>query len=400
MSKIKLFTYFIFISVVGFGLIKIYKIFFRKAEPQLFKAAPPQRKTLHQTISVSGILELKECYKIGSQVPGVVKEVCVKENDLVKNGQLLAVIELVKGDTDIRAAKHTLEKYQKEYAYQKENYERQQQLFKSSQLSKNAFQRIETDYLKALEDVNTQKVILEKTELELKNSRILAPSDGIITNVGISEGIAVLNDFQNILFELAQDISEMKSMFDIDESEVGQIHPGQKVKITINSYPEILIKEKIKEISFIPKTGVINGGSFYKACAILNNKNRILRPGMRLNGQIQIAKAPNALCINGLAFQVDSEILEKIAQKLRYAFAPLDEKIKKQFKKEHTEQGVRFIWAVEKSSFIQKPIIVGINDEISWEVLDGLQESDQVIVDIQEPSAMEKVYGEWFQGAL
>ncbi len=76
------------------------------------------------------------------------------------------------------------------------------------------------------------------------------------------------------------------------------------------------------------------------------------------------------------------------------------EKEKKQFKKEHTEQGVRFIWIVGKNSFIQRPVLIGINDETCWEVLSGLQESELLITDIQEPNVMEKVYGEWFQGAL
>lgn len=400
MNKTKIFIYCILLFTTSLGLIKLYKTIFKKIEPQFFKTAAPQRKTIYQVVSVSGILELKECYKIGSQVAGVVQEVKVKENEFVKKGQLLAVIELIKGDTDVRSAKHTLEKYQKEFEYQKEFYLRQKQLFKSNQLSKNAYQRVETDYLKALEDVNIQKIILEKAELEFKNAKIIAPADGIITNVGISAGMAVLNDFQNILFELAQDISEMKSTFDIDESEVGQIRPGQTVKITINSYPEILIKEVIKEVSFIPKSGVSNGGSFYKAYAILNNKNRILRPGMRLNGQVQISKSPNAISINGLAFQIDSEILDKISKKLNYEFIPLDQKVKKQFKKSHKEQGVRFIWVLEKNKFIQKPIIVGINDETSWEVVEGLEEKEQVLVDIQEPNAMDEMYGKWFQGAL
>ena len=64
-------------------------------------------------------LELKEFYKIGSQVAGIVKDVLVKENSIVKKGQLFAEIEISKGDTDLRAAKYAVEKAQQEYDFKK-----------------------------------------------------------------------------------------------------------------------------------------------------------------------------------------------------------------------------------------------------------------------------------------
>ena len=400
MKIIKIIIALIIFAALVFGSIKIYNFLLRKPQPSLYKTEIPHKKSIHQTITASGILELKESYKIGSQVAGVVKDVLVKENELVKKGQLLAQIELVKDDTDVRSARFNVEKSQQEYDYQKKFYERQKALLKSNQLAKNAFERVQSDYLKARADLNYQKTVLEKVELELKNSQIYAPADGIITSVGISKGMAVLNDFQNILIELAQDISEMKATFDIDESEVGQVKINQSVKININSYPELLIKEKINEVSFIPKNGVNNSGAFYKATAILNNKTRILRPGMRLNGQIAIAKAKNAICLNGLAFQIDSEILSKIAQQLKYEFKPLDEKTKKEFKKSNMDKAVRFVWIAENRQFIQKSIIVGINDETSWQVISGLGENENVLTDIQEPNIMDDLYGKWFQGSL
>ncbi len=400
MKKIKLIIYTIVLITMCVGSTQIYKKLFQQQSPNLYKIEIPQKKSITQSINAAGILELKEFYKIGSQVAGIVKDVLVKENTTVKKGQLLAEIELVKGDTDIRATKYNVEKAQQEYDYQKEFYDRQKQLYKSGQLAKNAFQRVESDYLKALAELNYQKTTLEKFELELKNSKIVAPADGIITNVGISKGMAVLNDFQNILFELAQDISEMKAIFDIDESEVGQVMAGQPITIKINSYPELLIKSKINDVSFIPKNGVNNCGAFYKATAILNNKTRILRPGMRLNGLIKVAKAKNVLCINGLAFQINSDILEKIARKLKYKFKPLNEKTKKDFKKANLDKGVRTVWTVENNTFIQKLVIVGLNDETNWQIIYGLKENEQVLVDIQEPNIMDKEYSKWFQGAL
>ena len=121
---------------------------------------------------------------------------------------------------------------------------------------------------------------------------------------------------------------------------------------------------------------------------------------MRLNGLIKIAKAYDVPAINGLAFQINSELLSKIAQQLKYEFKPIDEKIKKEFKKANLDKGVRTVWVVENKEFIQKLIIVGLNDETDWQIIDGLKENEQVLVDIQEPNIMDKEYGKWFQGSL
>lgn len=405
MNKIKILYLIISLSLL-FGAIlggfKIYKKITRsKEQKQLYKTELPEIKTIHQDLSCAGILELKETYKIGSQVNGLVNDVLVKENEMVKKGQLLATIELIKGDNDVKFAKYTLDKVQKELDYQEEFYKRQKQLYQSGQLSKNAFQRIEADYFKSIADVNSAKINLAKAELEMQNTKIIAPADGIIINVGISKGMAVLNDFQNILFELAEDISVMKAVLDIDESEVGQVKLGQNAKIIINSYPDILIKDKISELSFIPKNGTPgNTQAFYKAVVNLSNKNRILRPGMRLNAQIRLAKANDALCVNSMAFQVDAAILQKIADKISFAFKPLDKKSKKEFKTKNADKITRFVWTEKDKAFIEKAIIVGITDEAYWQINSGLTKNDTIVVDVQEPNAMENLYSKWFQSAL
>lgn len=405
MNKIKYFSLIIYVIILCglfVGGINIYKRFTKSNElGQLYKTEAPEIKTIQQDLSCAGILELKETYKIGSQVNGIVSDVLVKENEMVKKGQLLAVIELVKGDKDVKISKYGFDKAQKEFDYQKESYQRQKQLYQSNQLSKNAFQRIEADYLKALADLASAKMSFEKAELEVLKTQIIAPVDGIITHIEISKGMAVLNDFQNTLLELAEDISVMKAILDIDESEIGQVKVGQSAKIIINSYPDLTIKEKISELSFIPKNGTPgNTQAFYKAVVNLDNKNRILRPGMRLNAQIRIAKAKDVLCVNSMAFQIDPALLQKVASKINFGFHPIEKKIKKEIKIKNSEKLTRFVWIEEDKKFAEKAIIMGITDEAYWQVFSGLTKNDKVVVDVQEPNAMDDVYSKWFQGSL
>jgi HlyD family secretion protein len=343
--------------------------------------------------------------KIGSQLAGIIKEVFVTENQHVKKGMILATVETGKDDKDIQIAQQNLEKAEQELYYQQENFKRQKQLYLANQLAKNAFDKIKSDYEKARADRNAQKVTLEKTKLEYTYVNIKAPDDGIVTAVNVSKGTAVINDFQYILFEIAHDITEMKATLDIDESEIGYVKPDQKVKLTINTFPDQPLQTTIKEVSYTPKAppgknGQDAAAQFYKATIEINNKNLRLRPGMMVNARIIVEKIKDTLSISGLTFQINSEILEQIAKTLHMVFNPLPSEQKKTFKETHVGEKFRYVWTVDGKSFIQKAIHLGLTDNNYWQVIDGLTDKDKVINDVQEPNEMEKLYKIWFKGSL
>lgn len=381
-----------------------YKKYFTPQPPPLFKTEHPEKRTIKKQIFTSGFLEIKDSLKIGTQVTaGIVKEVYVKENQFVKKGTILADIDTGKEDKDVLLAKAHLAKSEKELAYQKNNYLRKKALFSSGQLAKNEFDKIETDYQKAMADRNADIVSLEKAKLEIAYTHVVAPDDGIITVNNATKGMPAINDYQNILFEIAHDITEMKAVLDIDESDIGSIKPGQKVKLTINALPENPIKTSIHEISFAPKKKNADDKEtnlFYKAYVEINNKKRLLHPGMMVNAKITVNKIKDALSISGFAFQINPETLKIIADKKQFAYTPLTSEQKRKFKAEHEQEKVRYVWVMNNNSFIQQAITTGLSDDNYWLVISGLTEKDNVIIDVQEPNEMEKLYKEWFRSAF
>ncbi len=400
--NIKKFTiHFITTGIVIYGAYTAYYYFKKQPTGQLFKTEQPQKKTIKHVISAAGVLEIKDVMKIGSMVSGTIKKVCVKENQHVTKGQILAIVDLGKNDTDIKAAQARVEKAQQELSFQKKLHQRQKALFESGQLSINNFERITTDYKKAKADLDAEIAGLDKAKLELVYANITTPTDGIVTVANATTGIAVIPDFTYILFEIAHDITKMRATLDIDESEVGYVKAGLKAHLSFNAFPELDIKAPIKEISYTPKgTGKKEqpGIPFYKAVIDIDNNNRILRPGMVITAQINIAKAKNTLSLSGLAFQINPDAIIKIAQQLNYSSQAINPKDLKLFKQKNKDKSVRTVWVVKDKSFIQKPIIVGITDNTLWQIISGLQENEQVLVDVCEPGELDKLYKAWFKG--
>jgi RND family efflux transporter MFP subunit len=392
--------------VIGAAALYWFGLANRQPTPTYIKTELPTIKTIKHTISTSGILELQDVMHIGSIQAGMVQDLCVTENQRVKKGQLLAIIYTGKSDTDVEANQHALERAQKELTYQKAYFERQKALYQAGQLAKDAYEKVVKKYAEAVEDVAIAKAQLRKSALEYESTFIRAPSDGIVVGVFATKGM-VANDISNItLFDLAQDITKMKATLDIDESEIGHVKVGETVSLTPNCYPDLHITGTVTNVSFTPKSNNPTGLSSaadssaqnYKATVEVDNGAMLLRPSMIVNATILVKKVRKVLSLNGMAFTVNPIILKKIAQKLHYTIKPIPLPQRQQLRK--ANQSTRFVWTLANDQLLQKAIVVGMTDNMYWEVLSGLDATDMVVVDTEEPNEMDAFYQQWFRGAL
>ena len=80
----------------------------------------------------------------------------------------------------------------------------------------------------------------------------------------------------------------------------------------------------------------------------------------------------------------------------------LDKKEKETFRKspERTTGSIKTIWVFEDNAFVQKPIELGITDNAFFEIVSGISDEDNVIIDIEEPDAMKEMYKQFFGGGL
>jgi len=392
--------------VIGAATLYWFGIANRQPAPSYIKTELPTTKTIKHTISTSGILELQDVMHIGSIQAGMVQDIYVTENQRVKKGQLLAIIDTAKNNTEVEANQHTLDRAEKELIYQKAYLGRQKALYQAGQLAKDSYEKVVKEYDKAVEDVAIAKALLRKSTLEYQSTYIKAPSNGIVVGVFATKGM-VANDISNIvLFDLAQDITKMKATLDIDESEIGHVKVGEAVALTPNCYPDLHITGTITNVSFTPKSNNPTGLSSsadssaqnFKATVEVDNSSMLLRPSMIVNATILVKKVRKVLSLNGMAFTINPIILKKIAKKLNYTIQPIPASQRLQLRK--ANRSTRFIWTLANEQLIQKAIIVGMTDNMYWEVCSGLNPTDMVVIDTEEPNEMDAFYQQWFRGAL
>ncbi len=401
MMKLKsIIIIFLLLMSTGYGIQFAYKKYVKAPQKKLFKTKKPTITNIHQIIETTGKLRVKEKINLGSLVSGTIEKLLVNESDNVKKEQILATINTGSGDTNVREAEAILFKYKAKHEYITKHYKRKKELFHAKQLSKDEFEKSLQEYLQSKTDVTLKKISLERKLLAYKNATIVAPNDGIIIAVNITEGQRVSVDLNATdLFVIAQDITKMEAKLDIDESDIGNVSVGQKVGFNVDTYPHLKFESTINSISFSTHKDR-NGQQSYMAIIDVGNDKKLLRPDMTINAKITIAKADNVLAITADGFLINSEYLNKVAETLNYTFNPLSKERKEAIEQKNIGKHLKYLWVKQDKSFVEKAVILKITDDIHFEVESGIDKNDEIVTDVDEPDAMKKIYEKWFGGSF
>jgi HlyD family secretion protein len=202
-------------------------------------------------------------------------------------------------------------------------------------------------------DAQAQHVALASSQQRLSETRIYAPISGVITSRAGQLGSIVSSGISNVgggtaIMTLA-DLSRIFVLASVDESDIGQIREGQSVVITADAYPNQLFKGKVIRIApkGLEESNVV---TFEVKIEVEGANKQLLKPEMTANVEVQIAAKSHALTIPSDAVIIqDGNNMVKVAD----------------------EQG--------KVSL--RPIQLGINNGTRVEVVQGLSESDKVVLE-------------------
>lgn len=402
MNFTKLIIKWTLIAAIAIGAITF--IFFKTRKPkekELFQTSKLERRTIVQAISATGATEAEGTLNIGSLVNGIVESLHVEENQEVKKGQLLAMVDDGKGNTSVKRAEGFLNQAKAALKYQKAFYARQKKLFEDGHISPNEFDLAQQGIDNAIAQVESQQAFYEQNLLEFNNKKIVSPIDGIVIkkNVSLREGVANFSP-PTILYTIAADIKKMNVELEIDETDIGLVSLGYEANLFFDTYPDRRFFGKITEIGVAPIARRRN--VVYKAVIKIDNTERHLKPGMTVRAQIVVGFRTDALAIPGYLFAIDKKLLKRVAEKKGLTYSPISaEKIKAFSKtKKKKESAVRTIWIFDENSFIEKPVELGVTDQAFFEVLSGLDGSEEVIIDVDEPDQMKQMYKKMFGGGL
>jgi len=271
-------------------------------EAPAYRFATVTRGNLESTVSATGALSAVTTVQVGTQVSGQVAQLYVDFNDRVKKGQLLARIDPTLAQQAVLDAQAGLVRAQADLDRSKAEYDRNKVLYDQKVLTATEFTTAQYNYTVAQASVKSAQVALDRAKKNLDYTEIYAPIDGVVVqrNVDVGQTVAASLSAPQ-LFLIANDLSQMQILANVDESDIGQIHEGQPVRFTVQAYANQTFDGTVRQVRLQSATteNVVN----YTVVVTVANPKGTLLPGMTATVSFLTGSAENALIVPNAALR-------------------------------------------------------------------------------------------------
>jgi HlyD family secretion protein len=357
----------------------------------------PVSEIVNATGEVSAIVTVN----VGSQVSGIIDKLFVDFNSTVKQGQLLATLDprlfraqLEKAEASLASARANVEKAQAAFADASRIAARQQDLRQQGLIS-----QAELDTALATRDQNAAALSAAKASVlqaradrdmaatNLAFTKIASPIDGIVVSRSVDVGQTVAAAFQApTLFLIANDLTKMQILANIDEADVGKVGEGLETKFTVDAYPGETFSGRIRDVRQAPTT--IQNVVTYPAVIDAPNPDRKLRQGMTASVTIVAARKDDVLRVPNAAlrWRGDDTSTPESPQQPRQGSPPqartasLAARGTRESGGQQPSGRAGRVYKLEDGKPVPVMVRVGLSDGQRTELLEGLAEGDRVIV--------------------
>ena len=328
------------------------------AEPATVKVIKVRRGDISVPISATGTIFPEYESKIGPKISGTIEMVHVDEGDQVRKGQTLAqldqkdlLIAVRQGQAAVRVAEAQLKEAEVKVRNLRRERERLANLFQKNVISQQRYDDIDTAYSMAVVRVEVIRAQilscrenLAMAEQKLKDTVIVAPFSGLIVKRFINQGEFVSTMPPSPLF-LIMNIDRVKTEIGLSEVHLARINIGNPVEVKVDTYPGITFRGKISTIN--PMVDPVSRA--FKIKVEIPNKDHRLKPGMFARAKIYPEIHKDALIVP--------------------------------FKSVMKREGNTVVFVVEGNMVRLRAVTAGINNEREIEVIDGLGEGEEVVIE-------------------
>ena len=285
-------------------------------DPVVYETQSPVITTIiDKTVATGSVVPRKEI-EIKPQISGIIDELFVEEGDEVKKGDLIARIRIIPDMINLNNAKSRVTKAKIALQDAKRNFDRMLDLFEKGVIPKKEFESYETTYNNAKEELqNAEDNLALIKEGQLKksgaptNTLVRSTISGMVLDIPVEIGNSVIesNNFNDgTTIATVADMSDMIFKGKIDETEVGKIHEGMPLILTIGAIDDTKFDAVLTKIS--PKGVEENGAVQFEIEADVNlKKGEFIRSGYSANADIVLAKVENVLSVPEALLQFDGD---------------------------------------------------------------------------------------------
>lgn len=345
----------------------------KKEEKITFDTAAVAPANIMNSITATGTIEPVTSVTVGTQVSGIVSKLFVDYNSVVKKGQVIAELDKTNLMSQLNTAKTQLATAQSQLNYQTANYKRYKTLFEKGLVAADDFDNAKLSYTQAKEQVVSAKEEVQRAQTNLGYATITSPIDGVVLSKSVEEGQTVAASFSTPeLFTIAQDLTNMQVVADVDEADIGDVKEGERVTFTVDAYPDDTFEGEVKQVR--QEATTTNNVVTYEVVISAPNADLKLKPGLTANVTIYTAERKGVLSVPSKALR----------------FTPQKETVGK-MKIVDVANAKNKVWTIEGNSIVAHKVNIGMTDGTNTQIVGGIAEGTKVVTGLKVTGGEEKM---------
>jgi HlyD family secretion protein len=400
----------------------------RGGDSEAFRTAAVERGDLVATISATGTLEPQEVVDVGAQVAGQIKALGIDSRDgktaidycsEVKEGTVLARLDdalfkarvdqaraqavdaeaaVAQAEADLKQAQAQLVRLRARNCWGESDWGRAQRLRPTGAVSQADFDAVRASYETARADLAAgeatvaqaraagaravaaqlkARATLREAETQLGYTVIRSPVNGVIIDRRVNVGQTVIAGLNApSLFLIAKDLGRLQLWASVNEADIGQIHPGQAARFTVDAHPGAVFRGEVAQIRLNASTtqNVVT----YTVVVNADNSSGRLLPYLTANLQFEAGRRRNVLLVPNAALRWRPQP-NQVAPPEREAFARSLRHKKPGARGDTADQCT--LWVTEGEFLRPVKARTGLSDGSMTEVVgDDLRAGTQVVV--------------------
>lgn len=367
MKRISKIWWIVIVLIVGTAVFFLFSGN-KKKEEVSFVTEQAQKANISQSVTATGTIEPVTSVTVGTQVSGIVSHLFVDYNSEVKKGQVIAELDKTNLISSLKTAQANKQSVQSNLNYQKANYERYKTLYDKGLISASEYETAQLSYQQAREQLAQAQEEVQRAQTNLGYATITSPIDGIVLSKAVEEGQTVAASFSTPeLFTIAQDMTNMQVVADVDEADIGEVREGNRVTFTVDAYPNDVFDGKVTQVR--QEATTTNNVVTYEVVISAPNAELKLKPGLTANVTIFTSELNDVLSVPTKALRYTPE-KETVGGR---NIADVNAKHK--------------VWTVEGNTIKAIAIETGESDGTNTQIISGIAEGQQVITGVRSSSA-------------
>ena len=349
------------LMIVGLVFVWTFVFLWQKSRPEVtvYEVVTPEVADLEKTTVATGKVEPRDEVEIKPQISGIIDALYKEAGQTVKKGEVIARVKVIPELGTLNAAESRVRLAEINTKQAEADFGRTEQLYRDSLVSAEEYEKQEVALKQQREELQAARDNLAivrdgitQGSADISSTLIRSTIDGLILDVPIKVGNSVImantmNDGTTIA--TVADMNDLIFRGNIDETEVGRVHEGMPVKLTIGALQNLSFNATLEYIA--PKATEDDGANQFEIKAAVSVPDTVtIRSGYSANAEIVLERAQHTLAI--------PEGCVEFSGDTTFVYVLTD--------------------SVPTQQFRRTPITVGLSDGIRIAVKEGITAQDRV----------------------